>query len=286
VLTVSCAVHHRPHEMPEPLPPLARQAEICDTPFGQERLLRMQGLTCALGGREVAAFTEGLPRDGVPASRCPMRVRVVGGRVAAEPISYASAFDLLPWEECVPREHLLGARHVIRVDDGFLVANEGPFESEVTWMSEDGLERRVVSTARVVGFARTRSGAVLGLGVGAARLGRGGVLRFDHTGRGAWTPSLVAVLPLTPSAVLLDDGGTIVGYAQRFLFRVSEDGRIENVHYLSRDVGRVTSIARAPGDVYYLGLECGIVRIAANDESFWSARDGASGRWTECPGAE
>ncbi len=272
--------------MPEPLPPLERRAELCDSPFEQERLLRMQGLSCALVRREVSAFAGGLPRDAPPAAHCPMRVRVLGDRVAAEPITYAGAFELLPWEECVPRELALGARHVMRVDDGFLVAEEGTFASQVTWMREDGAERRPVASARVVGFARTRSGAVLGLGVGAARLGRGGVLRFEHTGFGAWTPRLVAVLPLTPSAASFDDGGTIVGYAQRFVFRVSEDGRVENVHYLSRDVGRVASIARAPGGAYYLGLECGIVRVDGGDESFWSARDGASGRWTECPGAQ
>jgi hypothetical protein len=195
---------------------------------------------------------------------------------------------LLPWDECIPREYLLGARHVVRVDDGFLVAYEGTFASEITWLSDDGSERRRVSSARIVGFARARSGAVLGLGIGAARLGRGGVVRFDHAGRGEWEPRLVAVLPITPSGAFFDDGGTIVGYGQRFVFRVDEDGRVENVHYLSRDVGRASSISRAHGGAYYLGIECGILRLAPGPdgmrEEFWSARDGASGVWRECPG--
>jgi hypothetical protein len=222
-----------------------------------------------------------------------MRVRVLGERVTAEPATFAGSFDLFPWDECIPQEYLLGARHVLRVDDGFLVSYEGTFGAEVSWIGEDGRERRPVSNARIVGFARSSTGTILALGIGRARLGRGGVLRFDHVGRGEWSTSLVAVLPLTPSAVAFDDHGVLVGYAQRFVFRVDEEGNVENVHYVSRDVGRVVSIAHAAGGAYYLGLECGVLRLlpdASGDavhgfrEDFWSARDGASGRWRECPG--
>jgi hypothetical protein len=211
-------------------------------------------------------------------------VRVYGNRVVAEPSAFETSFDPLPWDECVPRQYMTGARHVVHVDDGWLVAYEGVFGSHVFWASEDGSDRRAVSQARVLGFARAPSGAILALAAGRARLGRGAVLRFEHGDRGQWTPSILTVLPVEPTGTAFDDGGVIVGFAQGFVFRVDEAGQLENVHYFARDIGRVTSIARAPRGTYFLGLECGILRVDPDDhnEEWWSARDGASGRWSSC----
>lgn len=213
-----------------------------------------------------------------------MRVRVVGNNVVAEGAGVEASFDVLPWDECVPREYLTGARHVVHVEEGWLVAYEGVFGNVVFWASEDGRERVTLSHARVLGFARAPSGAVLALAAGPARLGRGAVLRFEHRGLGRWASTIVAVLPIEPSGTAFDDGGVIIGFGQGFVFRVDEEGHLENVHYFARDIGRVTSIARAPRGTYFLGLECGILRVDpdAHSEAWWSARDGASGRWSAC----
>lgn len=211
-------------------------------------------------------------------------MRVLGAHVVAEPIPFDASFEPLPWNECVPREYMTGARHVARVDDGWLVAYSGVFGNAVFWASDDGKERSSLSTARILGFARAPSGAVLALASGPARLGRGAVLRFAAQARGAWRAELVAVLPVEPSGALLDDAGVIVGFAQGFVFRVDEHGHVENLHYIGRNIGRVTSIARGPGGNYFLGLECGVLRIHTDEhtEEWWSARDGASGRWSPC----
>jgi hypothetical protein len=190
----------------------------------------------------------------------------------------------LPWSECIPAEYLTGSRHVVQVEDGWLVAYESTFGSEVLWTNDEGQERKSVSRARVHGFARAPSGALLALASGRARLGRGAVVRFERQGRGAWVSKLVAVLPVEPSGAAFDDGGVLVGFAEGFVFRVDEAGHVENVHYVARDIGRVTSIARAPRGTYFLGLECGVLRVEPerHTEDWWSARDGASGRWSEC----
>jgi hypothetical protein len=285
----ACAVHHRPREAPEPVLENERRSGVCGTSIPEDRLSHIYGFSCGLTRREPTAWTFGAPREPTPDARCPIRVRLMGEHVVAEPATYAGAFDLLPWDECIPKEYLLGSRHVLRVDDGFLVSYEGTFGGEVSWLSDDGAERRLVSNARIVGFARARTGSILALGVGRARLGRGGVMRAVHRGRGDWSFELAAVLPVTPSAATFDDAGAILGYAQRFVFRASDDGRVENVHYVSRDLGRVASIARTPAGHYYLGLECGVLRLVPDGETYreewWSAKDGASGRWSECPGA-
>jgi hypothetical protein len=136
---------------------------------------------------------------------------------------------------------------------------------------------------------KSPSGRILALARGKARLGRGGLLRFDHVGRGEWRPSLVAVLPVEPSGATMDDHGAIVGFAQGFVFRVDEDGHVDNLHYVSRFLGRVASITRDDSGAFYLGLECGVLRIDIHDredhrEEWWSARDGASGKWSACAG--
>lgn len=123
---------------------------------------------------------------------------------------------------------------------------------------------------------------MLAVASGRAHLGRGAVLRLDEHSRGSWRATVVAVLPLEPAIVALEDEGAIVAYADRFVFRVDENGKVENLHYLSRDVGRVASIARTPNGNIYLGVECGVIQIAHGEETWWSARDGASGRWRSC----
>lgn len=238
------------------------------------------------------------PWNAPPSPACPMRVRVSGDAVMAEPVTSADAFDAVPWGECVPPQYTVGARRVLRVDDGYLVAYDGLFHGETTWTSDDGRERRRLSGARVVGFARAPSGVVLALAVGRARLGRGAVVAFEHRGRGEWSARLVTVLPVEPSPVAFDDHGVLVGFGEGFLFRVDETGNVENVHYIARALGRVASIARSVNGTYYLGVECGVVRLVPDvegppsaavsggehpfREDWWSSRDGASGKWTAC----
>jgi hypothetical protein len=249
-----------------------------------------QWVACTASPREVRAWGSP-PRELPPTSQCPVRVRVAGdgsNGVIAETLSILNAFDTVPWDECVPSQYLVGARRAFRVDDGWLVAYTGLGNGEMFWSSEDGRERKLLSGARVAGFTRARSGTVLALAIGRARLGRGGVLALDHGERGEYAPRLIATLPIEPSPVAFDDDGVLVGFAGGFIFRVDESGKVENVHYVARPVGRVASIAKSPNGVYYLGLECGILRLVPDEqeggyrEEWWSARNGASGRWTPC----
>jgi hypothetical protein len=244
---------------------------------------------CMQNARPIRAWGP-TPRELPPAPTCPMRVHLANDDVVAEPIPFASNFDPLPFHECVAPQYAIGNRRVLSVDDGFFVAYDGLFKGELFWASEDGKRRRALSTARIAGFARPPSGVVLALAIGKARLGRGGVLAFEKNGEG-WQPRLVATLPVEPSPVSFDDHGVIVGFAQGFVFRVDERGRVENVHYVARPIGRVSSIARAPSGVYFLGVECGVVRLVPTTsdegnvyyrEEWWSSRSGASGRWASC----
>ena len=242
--------------------------------------------SCGFAPREVRAWGA-VPREEVPGGVCPTRVRSLGDHVVAEPMGVVDAFPSLPFSECVPREYAVGARHVLEVEDGFLVAYETPFEGVVFWTSRDGTDRRTIAGTRILGFVRSPSGRVLALARGKARLGRGGVLRLDRAGRGEWRTTLLTVLPVEPSGATLDDHGVLVGFAEGFVFRADEDGHVDNVHYVSRFVGRVASIARDDSGSYYLGLECGVLRIDVADrddhrEEWWSVRDGASGRWSPC----
>lgn len=241
---------------------------------------------CAFSRRDVRAWGP-VPRDGPPSGGCPTRVRSYGDHVVAEPMSLADAFESLPFQECVPREYAVGARHVIEVEDGFLVAYETPYEGVLFWTSADGTERRSISSARILGFVKSKTGKILALARGKARLGRGGLLRLDRASRGEWSPQLVAVLPVEPSGATMDDHGAMIGFAQGFLFRIDERGHVDNLHYVSRFVGRVASITKDDAGAFYLGLECGVLRIDLSDreehrEEWWSARDGASGKWSDC----
>jgi hypothetical protein len=272
--------------------------EVCG--YGRFDVRRAKGAAaCALPRREVRAFGA-VPREGPPDARCPIGVRVLGDHVVAEPRTFGNTFDPLPFRTCVPVSYAIGARHVVRVDDGFLVAYDSAVASEVLWTDDEGREWRLVSKARIAGFARAPSGAPLALAIGRARLGRGAVVTFEKAGgpdaRGAWTLRIVRPLPLPPQSVAFDDGGAIVGFAGGFVFRADEHGRIENLYYVPRDLGRVASIARTKDGRVYLGLECGVLELAPAPpregegtpppyvERWWSARDGASGRWRDCAG--
>lgn len=287
-LAAACAAPPRPRAAPDGEGELERRVYVCGAEGGEVRL-RSPDDTCLVPAQEIRSWGLLPGVDPIPPRHCPMRVSAAGSHVMAAPLENVDSFDRLPWDECVPRDFLGGSRRVLRVDDGFLVVYESDLASLVEWVSDDGLDHRDISHARLVGFAHPRSGTTLALGIGRARLGRGAVMRFVHAGRGMWSLELVAVLPVEPSGVTFDDNGTLVGYAQRFLFRVGEDGRVENVHYLSREVGVPTSIARTNDGTYFLGLECGVLKLTPHkdasgyDEAWWSAKTGGSGRWTWCP---
>lgn len=209
-----------------------------------------------------------------------MRVRSAGDRVVAEPMFLEGTFDGLPFMRCPA--FLPIARWVLPVDGGYLVSEVGITQGELLFIDDKGHDERRIARGRFGGFARTPSGAVLAVASGRAHLGRGAVLRLEQRSRGDWRATFLAVLPLEPAIVSLEDDGGIIAYADRFVFRVDEDGKVENLHYLSRDVGRVASIARTPNGNLYLGVECGVIRVEGGVESWWSARDGASGRWRSC----
>ncbi|MBX3233932.1 MAG: hypothetical protein KIT84_34160 [Labilithrix sp.] len=282
VVALACGCHSRPRDAKTPDPALDDTGVIYETlGFAAE----YQRPYC-FGLRPVSTFGRA-PVDAPPESSCPVHVRVTDAGVAAETFE---PFDPHPAHEDVPAKYRVGSRRVLRVDDGFIVAYAGTFEGEVYWTSEEGDERRPISRARLVGFARAPSGTVLALGVGNARLGRGGVVALDRVRRGEYVPRLVATLPLEPSATAFDDHGRLLTYAQGFVVSIDEAGKVENLHYVARDIGRVSSLARAGNGDVFLGVECGVIRLSTDlgavREEFWSARSGASGRWTPCEAAQ
>lgn len=244
-------------------------------------------LDCVASPRFVKTWGP-VPNGPSPDPHCPMRVRVdEHDNVIAEPFV---AFDPMPspGEECIQTKYRVGQRRVLRVDDGAIVAYAGAFDGDVFFEDGETYQRTRITSARYVGFARAPSGTILALGVGRARLGRGGVVALEHHGRGEYVPRLIATLPVEPSAVSFDDHGRIVTFAQGFIVRIDENGRVENLHYVSRDVGRINSIARTEDGVLFLGLECGVLRLVPRAagrefyEEWWSAKDGASGHWSVC----
>lgn len=240
--------------------------------------------SCGFAAREVRVWGSA-PREGPSGSPCPLRVLPKPEGLIVEALAgYGSMFDPLPTETCIPEQYLTGSRHVIAVEDGWVVGYEGPFGGETFFVNHDGSEKKPIFRGRALGFARAPSHDVLALVAGRAHLGRGAILRLDRNA--SFRARIVAVLPIEPAGVAFDDGGAILGYGERFLFRAHEDGRIENVHYLAREIGNVFSIARAADGGFYLGLDCGVLRLVPNanahDELWWSARDGASGRWSIC----
>ena len=276
---LSCARARRPRErFPEQF-----DEELVAEPSFACRLKtppRQTQRGCAFESRAITAFGP-TPRDPLPDSTsCPMNVRASGEHVIVEPMFLEGTFDTLPFMRCP--EFVPIARRVLSVEGGYLVSEVGITQGELLFIDERGRDERRIARGRFGGFARAPSGAVLVVASGRAHLGRGAVLRLEERARGDWHAAFLAVLPLEPAIVALEDEGTLIAYADRFVFRVDEAGKVENLHYLSRDVGRVASIARTTNGNIYLGVECGVIRIAGGDETWWSARDGASGRWRSC----
>ena len=238
---------------------------------------------CTFVSREVTAFGGIIPREPTPDTAvCPIRVVPAGGdRLIVEPLIFGQAFDSLPFLRC-PDGFWPVARHVLKTDEGYLVSEVGIEQGQLVWTDPRGDNERRIARGRFVGFARAQSGAILTLGVGRAHLGRGAVLRLDRSAGEDWRAEVIAVLPVTPTTTAYDDHGALIGYAERFVFRVDETGRVENLFYVSRDLGHVASIARTNEGTVYLGVECGVLKVTAHGEEWWSAHDGASGQWTSC----
>jgi hypothetical protein len=244
---------------------------------------------CAMSPRPVTAWGP-VPHERPPSGgvSCPIKVRVSPLGVIAE--AWSPSDPITRDDDCIPPEYRIGTRRATKVDDGIVVAYAGAFGGAVYWESEINSDRRMISAARFVGFTTAPSGTLLALAVGQARLGQGGVVALDRQGIGDYVPRLVATLPLQPSWTAFDDEGRILTFAQGFIVRIDEHGKIENLHYVAHEVGKVASIARTSSGEIYLGLDCGVLRLIPDANTFreewWSARDGASGRWSSCETAQ
>lgn len=287
-----CACDSHPRQAREPDPSLGKDdfegLYIYEPEYGD---CRADPPPSCIGGERIVRSWGPISFAAPPVSAyCPVRVRASEAGAVAEAMTFDDVFERAPQQDCVPDKYAMGTRRVLEVDDGYLVSYAGPFDGETFWQDESGNERRFITRARLAGFARAPSGTILALGIGQARLGRGGVVALDRKERGVYVPRLVATMPLEPSPVAFDDGGSLLTFAEGFLVRIDERGKIENVHYFAHDLGRVASITRDATGSIYVGVDCGAIRLAPEAgrfrEEWWSAVSGANGGWSGCPASD
>ncbi|HKE58764.1 MAG TPA: hypothetical protein VKB46_18765 [Pyrinomonadaceae bacterium] len=155
-----------------------------------------------------------------------------------------------------------GYRHVISVDDGWLVGMDiGEFGGGLWWFSADGLRSRKLSNENIVGFAATAKGTLIFVGLAHLALDEGKVLRIsDGTNAERQLEPLVN-LGSAPVAFAVEAPDSVIVLTTTGLVRVRTSGPIE--HLLKTRYGQLypTSLTLSSSGVIYVGMRQFITRL-------------------------
>jgi hypothetical protein len=154
------------------------------------------------------------------------------------------------------------ARHVLRVEDGWLVGlDAGEFGGGLWWFGADGLDGKRLSGENVVGFAESSKG-VLAL-TGLAHMG------FDHgkvlliTG-GAGVERKVeplADMGAAPRAFVAETNDSLLVMTTRGLVRVRTSGAVEQLLNTSYGLLYANSMTLSTSGVIHVGMRHFITRL-------------------------
>ena len=172
--------------------------------------------------------------------------------------------DLLP-PEIKSRNVIVdtkGYRHVIAVDDGWLVGLDfGEFGGALWWFSSDGTRSKKISEENVVGFANTPQGILVLVGLAHLGSDSGKVLRVTDGEAGERKLEPVADLGSAPRTFVVESPDSLIILTTRRLVRVRATGQIERLFQTRYQDLYPTSMALSPSGVFHVGMRHFVTRL-------------------------
>jgi hypothetical protein len=210
-------------------------------------------LLCAgFSNREWQVSPEG---DGVKISSYP------GGGIQ-DPLP----FDIQPQNAAAG---LAGDRHVMRVNDGWLVGfDAGEFGGALWWFSVDGSKRRKLAEDNVAGFADSSVG-VLAL-VGLAHMGTdyGKVLLVHEGNGGNRQVESIADLGSAPTAFAMESADSLIVATYDKIVRVLTSGEVEQIIAPKDGFPYPNSLTLSKAGVIHVGMRHFVLRLSPSNEGY------------------
>jgi streptogramin lyase len=218
-------------------------------------------------------------------------VKMDGGLLDIAPLQERSRDDL-PFVPMVPAGAISGRgdtgdRHVLKVDDGWLVGyDDGQWDGSLWWFSRDGARAdklfgydasawtNVSSVAassdasqtypragNVRAIVRTHDGILALTGASHEAVDEGGALRLDRVG-GRWQIRPLAVLDGAPRAYAVENANALLVLTDNGISRLSIKKSAAAVTPFEHFSMKVDSLAIGPSGVLFVGMQQYVARLA------------------------
>lgn len=237
---------------------------------------------------QINCVDEGLPTD--------WRVALDGDRLQVAKLKEIDS-DPLPFKLPVPADEVTEAghwpvRHVLRVDDGWLVGfDAGEWDGSLWWFNADGTQSRELEGYVKGAFAKALTkaeqnrtpfvwhfGNVLALfklgsailaftGTGHLTLDEGLVYSVER-GPGAWTAKQLADLGAMPEVATPISNDSALVVTDKGLLSVSASGQVRPLKDVYSRALYVNSIASVDGNVIYVGMRDFVIALVKSGSTY------------------
>jgi hypothetical protein len=204
-------------------------------------------------------------------SRREWRVTAAGESVKVSPDTWGNHQDPLP-PEINSRSVAVGSkseRHVIRVEDGWLVGlNAGEFGGALWWFGSDGKSSKRLGDENVVGFAESSKGVLALAGLAHMDSDSGKVFRITDGESGNRKVEALADLGAAPRAFAVESQDSLLIVTTRGIVRVRSSGAVEQLLTTNYGLLYPNSMTVSPSGVVYIGMRHFITRLTPTGNGY------------------
>ncbi len=162
-----------------------------------------------------------------------------------------------------------GERHVIRVEDGWLIGlDAGEFGGGLWWFSSDGRSSRRLAGENVVGFAESSKGTLALVGLAHMSLDSGKVLLIRDGEVGNRKVETLADLGAAPRTFAVESLDSLLIVKTRGLVRVRTSGAVEQLLPTNYALLYPNSMTLFPSGVIHVGMRHFITRLTPVGNSY------------------
>ena len=162
-----------------------------------------------------------------------------------------------------------GDRHVIRVEDGWLVGiDRGEFGGALWWFSSDGKNSKKLADENVVGFAQSSSGMMALTGLAHLGIDTGKILRITNGAAGNRKIEMLVDLGAAPRIFVVESPDSLLIMTTRGLVRVKSSGVVEQLLSTNYALLYPNSMTLSTSGVVHVGMRHFITRLTPTGNSY------------------
>ncbi len=160
-------------------------------------------------------------------------------------------------------------RHIIRVDDGWLVGMDvGEFGGGLWWFSANGRHSKKLSDENVHGLANTSRGVLALVGLAHLGLDSGQVLRITDGEAFNRKIEVLADLGSAPEAFVVESPDTVIIMTTMGLVRVRTSGKVEELFKTNYELLYPNSMTLSASGVIHVGMRLFVTRLTPTGDGY------------------